>query len=177
MPGRGYPPPHFLLKQSQSVNFKLLITLPLIAALSGCVINHSSKPDAKTPGALGQKNDKVERFYFNDWETDIGYAQAVKHGNILYVSGVPAGGKDMSEAMQKAYQRIAKILEKFNATPDDIVKETIFTKDMEATKKAIPARKAFFSENLYPAATWVEVNRFFNEELLLEVDVTVSLKN
>lgn len=159
------------------MKFRIIAALPLIVALSGCVINHSSKPDTKPSAATAQVKTKVERHYFNDWEAEIGYAQAVVHGNTLYVSGVPAGGKDMSEAMEKAYQRIADILLKFNATPDDIVKEVLFTSDMEATKKAIPVRKKFFSNGHHPAATWVEVSRFFNEGLLLEVDVTVSLSD
>ena len=96
-------------------------------------------------------------------------------GNTLYVSGIPAGGKDMKEAMEKSYQRIANVLARFGATPDDIVKEVLYTKDMEATKQAQETRRRFFSEGVYPAATWVQVDRFYNEDLLLEIDVTVHL--
>lgn len=147
---------------------KISILATLLIVTSACVVNHTSKPDDSTA---------IERHYFNDWETEIGYAQAVRDGNILYVSGIPAGGKDMPEAMQKAYQRISDVLAKFGATPDHITKEVIFTTDMEATKAAISVRRAFFSEGSYPAATWVQIERLYNPELLLEVDVTVTLPN
>lgn len=146
------------------------VYIVLIALLtSGCVVNtHTSKT---------AKPKAIERHYFNDWETDIGYAQAIVDGHTLYVSGVPAGGENMQEAMRRAYSRIVDILNKFGATTDDIVKEVLFTSDMDATKAAIEVRKSFFSDGQYPAATWVQVDRFFNQGLLLEVDVTVRLPN
>ena len=58
---------------------------------------------------------------------------------------------------------------------DDIVKEVLYTTDMDAMKKAIPTRKAFFKNGVYPAATWVEISRLFMAEAVLEVDVTVKL--
>lgn len=146
---------------------KPFLLASILLTTSACVVHHSSSSSSS--------GKTFERYYYSDWETEIGYAQVVRDGDTLYVSGIPAGGKDMSEAMQKAYERIADILAKFEVTPDQIMKEVIFTKNMEATKDAIEVRKSFFSEGAYPAATWVQIDRLYDEGLLIEVDVIAKL--
>ena len=86
-----------LAKQKQLnllMNKRLLLLPALALALltSGCVVNtHTTETVTLNP---------IERHYFNDWEVEIGYAQAVVDGHTLYVSGIPAGGANMQEAMQ-----------------------------------------------------------------------------
>lgn len=128
-------------------------------------------------GACNQEQPvvAVERHYQGDWEYDIGYAGVTKVGQMLYVSGVTAGGASYDEAFKTVYDRVFEILAKFGANGDHIVKEVAYTTDMEAHKKGIEARKAYFSDNKYPAATWVQVERLFDPELLLEVEVIAIL--
>ena len=148
----------------------LIVVGMLGVASLGCVVSHTSKVD-------NTKSEAAERHYVQKWEKEIGYAQVVQVGQTLYVSGIPAGGKDMNEAVNKAYIRITDLLAKFGATPDDIVKEVLYTVDMEAMKKVQDVRRGYFSEGVYPAATWIQVDRFYIPGLLLEVDVTVHLAN
>ncbi len=145
------------------MNTRTVIILPVLLAilLSAC---------ASTPEPA-----EVRRYHAGDWEQDIGYTQAVRHGNILHVSGVVTGGDTMDEVVTNTYRRIESILAEFDADMDDIVKEVLYTTDMEAMKKAIPVRKAFFPNGIYPAATWVQISRLFVAEAVLEVDVTVML--
>ncbi|XOV79638.1 MAG: RidA family protein [Aestuariibacter sp.] len=146
----------------------IALTVFATTMLSGCVLNHTSK---QTPPS------DIERHYLNDWEKQIGYAQVVRVGNTLHVSGVVGGGASLAEQLDNVYRAIGDILAKFNATPDDIVKEVLYTTDMDAMKKLINNRKGFYSDGLYPAATWVQIERLFMPEAMLEVDVTVVLSH
>lgn len=119
--------------------------------------------------------DPLSRHKFNDWEDDIGYRGAVVINNQLHLAGIPCGGKDMTEAVTVCYGIIQATLKKFGATTDHIIKETIYTIDMEALKKAQDTRKKFFTAGRYPAATWVEVNKLYEQGLLIEFDLLVQL--
>lgn len=118
---------------------------------------------------------EIERRHYGSWETDIGYTQAVRVGQTLHLSGVTHGGDGMAEQMRGAYAVIANILSDYGVGPDRIVKEVLYTRDIEATKSQIQARKEFYQDDLYPAATWVQIDRLFMEPYLVEIDVTVQL--
>lgn len=127
------------------------------------------------PSATLADTTNVERYHSGSWEQDIGYTQAIRHGNILYVSGVVSGGETMEEQVTNVYREIQRILERFDADLDDIVKEVLYTTDIEATKQAIPARKEFFPNGIYPTASWVQIERLFSPGAMVEVEVEVML--
>ncbi len=118
----------------------------------------------------------LQRHSLGSWEADIGYTGVVRDGDTLHVSGVPCRGKDMPAAVQACYGQLTQILQRFGADSSQVVKETVYTTDMEALVRTIPARKAFFADGRYPAASWAQVSRLFNAEDMLEVEWTVRLK-
>ena len=118
----------------------------------------------------------LERHQLGSWETDIGYTGVVRDGDTLHVSGVPCRGADMQAAVRDCYGKLTKILQQFDADSSQVVKETVFTTDMDGLIKAIPERKAFFADGKYPAASWVQISRLFDAEAKLEVEWTVRLK-
>ena len=124
-----------------------------------------------TGNAFAEESSSIERKYYNPWEKEYGYAPVAKIGNTLYLSGMVSSGDTMEAQIKGVYQSIAKILADYDLTTDNIVREVVYTKDMEALKKAAAVRKAFFSEDKYPASSWIQVDRMFNEEFLLEVEV------
>ncbi|MBP2158197.1 MULTISPECIES: RidA family protein [Asticcacaulis] len=119
---------------------------------------------------------QIEREYVNPWEKEIGYAQVVRHGDTLYLSGITANGATLSDQMTAIYGQIGKILKGRGLDSTAIVSETIYTRDMEALKAAIPVRKSFYKDGQFPASSWVQVERLFNPDLLLEIEVRVALK-
>lgn len=127
-------------------------------------------------GAAQAAEVPLERHSLGSWEADIGYSGVVRDGDTLHISGVPCRGKDMQEAVQRCYGTLNEILQRFGADSSQVVKETVFTTDMEALVKAIPERKTFFPGKRYPAASWVQVTRLFNAQDMLEVEWTVRLK-
>ncbi len=118
----------------------------------------------------------LERHQLGSWETYIGYTGVVRDGDTLHVSGVPCRGPDMQTAVRDCYGKLTKILQQFDADSSQVVKETVFTTDMDALIKAIPERKTFFADGKYPAASWVQISRLFDAEAKLEVEWTVRLK-
>ncbi len=118
----------------------------------------------------------IERDYVHPWEKEIGYAQVVRHGDTLYLSGITGGGATVSEQMTAIYGEIDRILKSRGLDSAAIVSETLYTRDIEGVKAAIPVRKSFYKDGQYPASTWVQVERLFNPDLLIEIEVTVALK-
>lgn len=117
---------------------------------------------------------EIKRDYNHPWEKDIGYAGAVRHGDTLYISGVVEQGATVAEQMAGAYAEIDTILKAHGLDSQDVVKETIYTRDIEAVKAAIPLRKQFYTGDVYPAATWVQIDRLFDESHLIEIEVQAA---
>ncbi len=118
----------------------------------------------------------LERHALGSWEADIGYAGVVRDGDTLHISGIACEGADMQAAVQACYRELAGILQRFGADSSQVVKETLYTTDMDALIAAIPERKTFFADARYPAATWVQVARLYGPQHLLEVEWTVRLQ-
>jgi len=126
--------------------------------------------------ALAADEVPLERHSLGSWEADIGYAGVVRDGDILHVSGIACEGADMQAAVRACYRELAGILRRFGADSSQVVKETLYTTDMDALIAAIPERKTFFADARYPAATWVQVARLYGPKHLLEVEWTVRLE-
>lgn len=127
------------------------------------------------------RSDQV--FHLRELEQSFGYSQAVKVGGTLYISGsvswdqdgkVLAAG-DMAAQMRNAFDDIRQTLEAHGATFENVVKETIFTTDMDAAVEASSIRSEFYGDYGPPAATWVEVSRLVYAELLIEVEIIAEL--
>lgn len=113
-----------------------------------------------------------EKFEVNN---DIGYAEAVKVGNTIYISG-SAGWGNMSEAMRRAYKGIENALKHYNATFENVVKENVYTVALDSVIQHRDIRREFYKNNDYPAATWVEIKRLYNKDLVVEIEVVAVLR-
>ena len=96
-------------------------------------------------------------------ETGYGFAQAVKVGNTIYVSGqVGRDGDerpaDMEGQMRIAYRRIARVLSQFGAAMGDIVDETLYVSDIRAASKVVrQVRADAFGAPIEAASTFIAV--------------------
>lgn len=107
-------------------------------------------------------------------ENSIGYTQAVKVGNLLYLSGTVGEGDSMRMQLISAYDDIRKTLSNYGATFSNVVKETIYTTDIEALKRNQEVRKAYYKED-WPASTWIEIKRLYLPEFMVEIEVVAVL--
>jgi enamine deaminase RidA (YjgF/YER057c/UK114 family) len=110
----------------------------------------------------------------HEWEQSIGYASAVRVGRMLYLSGQTSNAQGMENQVNEIYEGLGKTLAHFGVDFSCVVKENIYTKDIEALKAAGALRKKFYGER-FPAATWVQVSRLFSPEDLLEVELVAIL--
>lgn len=145
-----------------SKTLKLLLALTIAGFVAGCDANQT-------------EGEAIARKSYHSAEGDIGYAQVVKTGKTIYLSGITSGKETFEEQLKSIYGRIQKILGEYNADTDAIVKEVIYTRDIEALKAAIPIRKSYFKEGEYPSATWVQVERLYSGGHLLEVEIVAQL--
>jgi 2-iminobutanoate/2-iminopropanoate deaminase len=124
-----------------------------------------------------QNNDiKKEKWHWGDplkQDTTAGYVQVVKVDNVLYISGAVAG-EVTPEGITHVYKALERSLKSFGATFQNVVKENLYTTDMEAMKKYNEARKAFYKGD-FPAATWMGVARLYMHDARLEVELVAHL--
>ena len=135
---------------------KTLFVLWLTVSLAAC----STTPPRPPPSCF-HKSESVE--------VEIGYCQAVRSGDRLYISGT-AGQGEMPVAVQSVYERLKQTLEANGLTFRNVVKENVYTTDLDAFKGSKDIRKAFYGTSL-PVATWVQVQRLFLPSLVLEVEL------
>jgi enamine deaminase RidA (YjgF/YER057c/UK114 family) len=107
-------------------------------------------------------------------EIDIGYCEAVRVGDTLYISGTAGKGK-MDSAMSSVYGRLKQTLEANGLTFADVVKESVYATDLDSFIQHKKIRKEFYG-NSFPAATWVQVQRLYVPSLVVEVELTAVYK-
>jgi 2-iminobutanoate/2-iminopropanoate deaminase len=106
-------------------------------------------------------------------DTTAGYVQVLKVDNVLYISGAVTT-EITPQGITQVYQALDRSLKSFGATFQNVVKENLYTTDIEAMKKYNATRKAFYHGD-FPAATWVQVARLFMPDAKLEVELVAHL--
>jgi 2-iminobutanoate/2-iminopropanoate deaminase len=143
-----------------------------LAAVSAC----DREPEAPAPRVK-------ETFHLNSYEKDFGYAQAVLVDKTLYVSGsvavddqgrlVSAG--DMAGQLRAVYTNIRRTLAANHSGFEQVVKETIYTTDMDALLKAADLRFEYYDKEHLPTTTWVQVQRLVDPGFLVQIEVIAEL--
>jgi 2-iminobutanoate/2-iminopropanoate deaminase len=119
------------------------------------------------------------------WEKEYGYAQAVKVGDTIYLSGQVShddrgnivGLRDMEAQMRQAYNNTQKVLAQYGATMDNVVDEVLFVTDMDtAFAAAVKCRHEVFSGTPVVASTIVQIQRLAFPDLLIEIRCVAKLK-
>jgi 2-iminobutanoate/2-iminopropanoate deaminase len=122
-------------------------------------------------------------FHLNPYEKDFGYSQAVLIDKTLYISGSVAADEsgrlvasgDMAGQMRTAYANIRRTLAAHGAGFDEVVKETIYTTDMDALLKASDLRFEYYDKERLPTTSWVQVQRLVDPGFLVEIEVVAEL--
>lgn len=109
------------------------------------------------------------------------YSQAIKAGNLLFVSGqvpfVPETmeivSDDVEEQTARSLENIKAILEAAGAGFENVVKTTVFIKDMNDFGKINDVYAKYFGENK-PARACVEVARL-PRDVKVEIEVIAAV--
>jgi reactive intermediate/imine deaminase len=116
------------------------------------------------------------------WDDKIPMSQAVKIGNLLFISGQIAldpggsvvGAGDLGAQSQKVYENIEAILKKAGGSFENIVKVTAYLTDMSRYAEYNEVRARYF-QKLRPASTTVEVSGLAFKGLLVEVEAVAFI--
>ena len=109
-------------------------------------------------------------------EDQVGYAQAVKVGTTLYISGSVGEATDLRMQLHQAYESIDKSLAAYEASFQNVVMEHIFTTDLAELIKNKDLRREFYGGD-WPAASWVGVQRLYTPAILVQVEVIAELSH
>ncbi|MBQ9341925.1 MAG: RidA family protein [Lachnospiraceae bacterium] len=103
------------------------------------------------------------------------YSQAIEVNGMIYTSGViaidPATGNipsDITGQATQAFTNLKNLLESAGSNLDNVVKTTVFIKDMNDFGKINEEYSKFFTSE-YPARSCVEVARL-PKDVLLEIE-------
>ena len=113
----------------------------------------------------------------NFMEEAWGFAEGVKVGDTIYVSGQTGYGEnfqiavgDMEAQMRQAYATIGKVLKGFGSSLADVVDETLFVTDvMAAATHGLAVRTAVYGGTPQVASTLVEVNALGSPDMMIEI--------
>jgi enamine deaminase RidA (YjgF/YER057c/UK114 family) len=110
-------------------------------------------------------------------EGPIGFSRAVRIGSIIAVSGTAAIASDGSTVYlgdvygQTKYclEIIKKVIEEAGGDITNTIRTRVMLVACDKCEDAAKAHGEFFG-NIKPACTFIEVNRFINEEWLVEIE-------
>jgi 2-iminobutanoate/2-iminopropanoate deaminase len=110
------------------------------------------------------------------------YTDAVRHGDILFVSGLTAhdadgrlvGGADAAAQTRQILTNLKKVLDAASASFADVLKVTVFLTDIDDRAAINPVRQEFFGASR-PASTLIEVSRLALPEMKVEIEAVVGL--
>ena len=105
------------------------------------------------------------------------YADAVRAGELLFVSGIVpvdgdgslVGGDDVVAQALRVFELLGRVLDAGGCRPADVVKVTVFLTDVDDRPRINPVRQEFFGA-ARPASTLVEVSRLAVPGARLEVE-------
>ncbi|WP_406631375.1 RidA family protein [Amycolatopsis sp. WGS_07] len=133
---------------------------------------------------------KAAEYFGVPWESNFGYAQAVRHGDTIYLSGQLSHDGDqliapapvnsdgtvtdfsaMEAQMRRTYENTADLLKRYGATLDNVVEEVLYVLDVDAAfAVAGPVRKAAYGrEDPQVASTMLATPRLAFPEQLIEI--------
>lgn len=108
------------------------------------------------------------------------YSQAIKAGNLLFTSGqiplgldgqVVAGG--IEEQAHQVFRNLKAVIESAGATFSDVIKATVFIKDMNQFAALNEVYASYFGDHK-PARSTVEVARL-PKDVLVEIELICLL--
>jgi 2-iminobutanoate/2-iminopropanoate deaminase len=121
-------------------------------------------------------------YYWEQHQIELGYSQAVKVGDTVWLSGTasldrdfePVHPNDLDAQMVFIYARIRETLGRFSLGFRHVVRENMYVTDMTALMAALPYRRSIYGNGPFPTSTTIQVNQLLMPGLMIEIEVTAS---
>jgi 2-iminobutanoate/2-iminopropanoate deaminase len=110
------------------------------------------------------------------------YTDAVRAGNLLFVSGIVpvdsagcvVGGDDVAAQARQVFAIMGEVLRAAGASFRDVAKVTVFLTDVDDRPKINPVRQETFGDTR-PASTLVEISRLAVPGAKIEVEAVAVI--
>jgi enamine deaminase RidA (YjgF/YER057c/UK114 family) len=113
------------------------------------------------------------------FQTEWGYASAIRVGDTIYLSGVVAGVRkgetDLTLGYDRAFKRIGETLKSAGASWDDVIDITTFHTDLTTQMPAIVTVKNRYIKAPFPAWTAIQVARLIPTNGITEIKVVAKV--
>jgi enamine deaminase RidA (YjgF/YER057c/UK114 family) len=133
-------------------------------------------------------NGQIRRLNPPELGTPPGYSQIVevRGGRIIFIAGQTAlnregeliGKNDFAAQAAQVFQNLDIALKSVGCTAGNLVKLTVFLRDMDNLSVYREVRNRFFATTSPPAApavTLIEVSRLFGSDFLIEIEAIAAL--
>lgn len=109
-------------------------------------------------------------------------SQAIKFGNLLFVSGQAGAGDDgkivaggFRAQGEQAFANLRRALEAGASSLEDVIKVTIFVTDMGNFNEVVELRRQFFTAP-YPADTIAEIKALYDPAAMIEIEAIAAVR-
>ena len=110
------------------------------------------------------------------------YTDAVRFGNLLFISGVApldeSGklvGSDVVAQARQVFLNLEKVLRAAHADFGDVLKVTVFLTDVADRSRVNPVRQEYFGK-AKPASTLIGVSELAVQGMKIEIEAVVGLR-
>ena len=131
----------------------------------------------------GQRRNRVAFINPPELAPPPGYAHIadVAGGRLIFIAGQVAtdkqgnliGGNDLGAQAEQVFRNLGAALQSAGCSPRDLVKLTVFLRDMSWLPAYRQARDRFL-DGATPAITLVEVSRLFDDPFLIEIEAVAA---
>jgi enamine deaminase RidA (YjgF/YER057c/UK114 family) len=114
--------------------------------------------------------------------TGYSHVAEVRGGRLVYISGqiaLDAQGKlvgkgDLEAQADQVFRNLGAALASVGCTARNVVKFTVFMRDVKDVAAYRRARDRFMGEGPRPASTLVEVSKLVSEDFLIEIEAVAA---
>ncbi len=135
------------------------------------------------------ENKRTKKICYNTGASDPGtagrYKQAVRVGNLIFTAGQtskdPETGKvvhygDIRAQTRRVFENIKGLLAAQGASIDDIVKRTIYLKNIRDLDAVYEVMEDYFTDpDNYPACSCLVAHELANRDYMVEIEVVAAV--